>query len=261
MIKALRREFYKLFHSPLILIAMAAVLALNVYISSRVDVMGAGEFLQTYEDFQLETVKRMVGLPDSAATDLYELYLDTQPRQFCLLMIDRLAMILVCAVLPAVMICGDFRRRSFNNGIYTGVSRTSLYFSKILVFYISAAVVLFASGLLLTQFFADSVFSRLPASYVWGRLLLHLLLDLGIISVPMLLAFLVRRPFPAALCGLAWTTATYFAKLSFESNGVKASQALWVQGPVPASAVIIPVCAVVVSVLVGWLCFIEAKLK
>ena len=277
MISQTRSEFYKLSRSLIILIMMFVLIILNVFISSRnsdnrftMQLHTASTFTFAYSEFKLESVKKIIELPDSQATDLGELFLDTHPRQFQIVLSRNLGMMLIMMIFASYFIGMEFKSRSFNNALYVGRSRSIVFFAKVLSYYFAVALMGLVSILLLTQFYASAVFTNLPSSYVLRCIFTRVLLDMGIMSLPMLFAFLAKGPAISGILSLIYSGTmlavgpTREGFFSFDPNIIKQLPALWTQEAASAligKSVLVPLGFIVVCVLLGWLHFYKMELK
>jgi hypothetical protein len=274
MISQTRAEFYKLSRNLAVLSLMLVLVLLNIYMSSRSTdqepIYSYTTLSNTFETLSIESVKKIVGLPDSQAEDLFELSQELHPIQFQYMMHKNLAMLIFTVIFASFYIGMDFKNRSFNNALYIGRSRVSIYLSRVVVYYFAVALMAFLSALLLTFLNATTVFQRLPASYVWRCIFQRVLLDMGIMSLPMLFAFLFRGPFFSGLCSFIYSLIHALSDpaetglLSIDPNSVKQLSGLWIPGASPdlvTKAVLVSVAFIAVSVLLGWVSFRKMQLK
>ncbi|NLO48410.1 MAG: hypothetical protein GX111_08850 [Clostridiales bacterium] len=274
MISQTRSELYKLFRSLILLIMMLFLVVFNIFASSRSTdaepIYSYTSLSNTFPMVSLDAVKRTVGLPDSQAEDLYELSKELHPLQFRYVMHKNLAMLLFTMIFAPFYIGMDFKSRAFNNAIYVGRSRSVVYLSRVVTYFIAAALMAFLSALLLTVFNATSVFHMVPSSYIWRSIFLRVLLDMGIMSVPMLFAFLFRGPFFSGLGALIYSLSNVIAGpaekgiLSYDPNSIKQLPGLWTIDASPAlltKAVLVSLGFIAVCTFLGWVSFRKMQLK
>jgi hypothetical protein len=253
---------------------MFVLVLFNIFISSRSTdaepIYSYTSLTNTFPMVSLETVKKAVGLPDSHAEDLYELSKELHPIQFRYVMHRNLAMLIFALIFAPFYIGMDFKSRAFNNSLYVGRSRTAVYLSRVVSYYVAAALMAFLSAVLLTVFNATAVFYMLPSSYIWRCIFLRVLLDMGIMSVPMLFAFLFRGPFFSGLCSLVYSLISILTGpaekgiLSFDPNSVKQLSGLWTIGAssdLLSKAVFVSLGFIAVCTFLGWICFKKVQLK
>ena len=113
-------------------------------------------------------------------------------------------LVFLCAVLPPVLI-----RYPLDTGVpdltaRLAGSRRKAVLAKIVVFFAAVSVLSLLSTLLQIAVYADSIFSRAGFAYVLYTVLLRLLMDMAVLSVPMYLAFLIR-----SIPGLVTVNAAY----------------------------------------------------
>jgi hypothetical protein len=191
MTKLIRAEFFKIAHSASLLLLTLAAIALNVFLGSRsrvelTDLYGlpelstVGVFVSYFEERNLsaDSAKAMMEKKgylepgESRAETLIEVFEDIQPYQFRLVLRSVKGMLLLPLLLLYLYILRDFRTRSYVNSLCAGCSRAEVYFSKAAMFLSVSFIVSLLSVLLLVLSYANTVFSRLPAGYAWGRCLL-----------------------------------------------------------------------------------------
>lgn len=274
MISQTRSELYKLSRSIIVLIVIFVLIIANIFISTRPTddepIMSSSEFVRTYEIYSLDLVKSYLHMKDSEATDLAELFFETHPNQFRYVLHRNLGMLIITTVFAAYYIGMEYKSRSFNNALYVGRSRSTVYFSKVIAYYITAAVISIITVLAITQFCASRVFTQLPAEYVWRCILMYVLLDLGIMSVPLLFVFLFRSPVISGIASLIYSFIMLSSGpardgfFSFEPNRLKMLPDMWLQNTsseLIMKGLAVPAAFIVVCVLLGWLSFSKTQFK
>ncbi len=283
MMNLIRAELFKITRSvPLLLLTLAAI-AVNVFLSSRskvelTDLYGLPElssvsvFVSYFEerDMSASSAKAMMAKrgyldpEESRAETLIEVFEDIQPHQFKLVLSSVKGLLLLPLLLLYLYILRDFRTRSYLNALYTGRSRAEVYFSKAATFISVSFIVSFISVLLLALSYANTVFSRLPAGYVWGRCLLCALLDTAVLAVPFMLAFALRRPPLVVTAAMIYSLAVRFSPGLVWPAAAKSGIELWSQNATSGligNAVLSAAVFIAASLLIGWLAFERADLK
>lgn len=217
--KHLRHEVYVLLRRwPALLLILAALIG-NYWLGGVNKVAGAGGYdrridakcfwLMTRTEFEgnlrgyeyyikythrtVEEIVESYGLTDAGITELEEIYPLLAGAQYrrCLWFLGGL--LFLCMILPPVLI-----RDPMNSGVpalaarLTRSGRTSAL-AKIMVYDLCVLLISLISTLIQIGAYAGSIVSQAGFAYVLGTVLLRLLLDLAVLSVPMYLAFLIRR--------------------------------------------------------------------
>lgn len=140
----------------------------------------------------LEEAVANYGLEDAGITSYAELYPLTAKAQHVRLLWFLGGLIFLCAILPPVLL-----RYPLDKGIpdltaqLTG-SRQKTALGKIVAFYLVVLLISLISTLIQIWAFAGSIVSQAGFAYVLGTVLLRLLMDMAVLSVPLYLAFLIR---------------------------------------------------------------------
>ncbi len=210
MSKLLRSHFYRLFHSGMLLVVLLVILVADLFVSSRCPVTTTnmyelpklttmGQFISYAENSNMSVstavsfFKKRGQLESSDAADLIGVFQDVHPYQFRWVLSSRQGLLLIPLIFAIVFLALDLDRRSFVNALYTGLSRSRVYFSKLIFLFVVGFFINLLGICALTGIFAGTVYTRLPASYVWSRLTLHALSDLALMAPPLLAVFLVRK--------------------------------------------------------------------
>lgn len=210
MTKLLRTHFYRLFHSAVLLAALAAILVIDLFFSSRCPVTTTnmyelpklttmGQFISYAENSNMSVsvavsfFKKRGQLESSDATDLIGVFQDVHPYQFRWVLASRRGLLVIPLVFAVAFLALDFDRRSFNNALYTGVSRNGVFFGKLIFLFVMGFLIDLIGICALTGIFAPTVYTRLPALYVWSRLGLHALSDLALMAPALMAVVLLRR--------------------------------------------------------------------
>ena len=140
----------------------------------------------------LEEAVANYGLEDAGITSYAELYPLTAKAQHVRLLWFLGGLIFLCAILPPVLL-----RYPLDKGIpdltaqLTG-SRQKTALGKIVAFYLVVLLISLISTLIQIWAFAGSIISQTNFGYVLYTVLLRLLMDMAVLSVPLYLAFLIR---------------------------------------------------------------------
>ena len=210
MSKLLRTHFYRLFHSGMLLAALLVILVVDLFFSSRCPVTTTnmyelpmlttmGQFTSYAENSNMSVTtaisffRKRGQLESSEATDLIGVFQDVHPYQFRWILSSRQGLLVIPLVFAIVFLALDLDRRNFNNALYTGRSRNQVFFSKLIYLFVVGFLICLIGICALTVIFAGTVYTRLPAAYVWSRLALHALSDLALMAPPLLLVFLLRK--------------------------------------------------------------------
>jgi hypothetical protein len=216
----------------------------------------------------VESAKQMLSkwgyFESSDAETLVEVYEDMQPKHFQIVLHSIKGLLLVPILLLVMFIIRDFRNKSFYNSLYSGSSRTAVYLSKAVMFLIVAYIISLINILLLTLFYANTVFVRLPAGYVWGSILLCALLDTAVLTVPFMLSFVLRKPVFSVLAVLIYSVIVRFGTNFIWPAAAKNNIDLWSQtapAGLTGTAVLSSVVFIAASLFIGWFAFEKAELK
>ena len=274
MTKLLRTHFYHLFHSAVLLAALAAILVIDLFFSSRCPVTTTnmyelprlttmGQFISYAESSNMSVgvavsfFKKRGQLESSDATDLIGVFQDVHPYQFRWVLASRQGLLLIPLLFAVVFLALDLDRRSFNNALYIGKSRGQVYFSKLLYLFAVGFLVNLLGICALTGIFAGTVYTRLPAAYVWSRLALHALSDLALMALPLLAVCLLRKTVISAA-----VTVVYSLILRFTSLLPMTGQdpELWGQGGNLTPTLLWSLGILLVSAAAGYVFFRKVKL-
>jgi hypothetical protein len=258
------------------------IILVNVFFSSRSDVTTENVYEALPElctisvflsycdasDISVDSAKALMAkrgyFESSNAATLIEVYEDMQPKLFRLVLSNIQGLLFVPILLLYLYVIRDFRSKSFYNSLYSGSSRASVYFSKAIMLLVVAYIISIISILMLTLIYANTVFARLPAGYVWGNIFLYALLDIAVLSVPFMLTFVLRKPILSVLAVLIYSFIVRFSTSIIWPAAMRSNEALWAQ---PASSTLVgtallsSVVFIAASLLIGWLAFEKADLK
>lgn len=162
----------------------------------------------------LEEVVANYGLEDAGITSYAELYPLTAKAQHVRLLWFLGGLIFLCAILPPVLL-----RYPINIGVpdltaqLTG-SRRKTALGKIVAFDLVVLLISLVSTLIQIWAFAGSIISQTNFGYVLYTVLLRLLIDLAVLSVPMYLAFLIRRIPGLVIVNIAYGVVCYFLNVA-----------------------------------------------
>ena len=275
MMRQLRSEFFRLGRSVFLIGTIIVLIVADIFLSSRCEVNGSNLYslpdLCTMSEFTsfaensnmspesaIKFFQKRGQLEESSATDLIGVFQDIHPYQFRWVLESTKAVLVFPLAFALIFLARDFKSRSFYNALYAGVSRDKVFWSKALFLFIVFFITSLAGICALTGVYAGSVFSRLPAGYVWSRLLLHALADCAL-AAPILLAVCLLENF--VLCGvigLVWDLSLRFLQwLPITGTGLET----WKQGGNVLPVLLWSVGLIAVSMVGSWLAFRRAKLK
>ena len=274
MTKLLRSHFYRFFHSGMLLAALLVILAVDLFFSSRCPVTTTnmyelprlttmGQFMSYAENSTMSVstakafFKKRGQLEESDAADLIGVFQDVHPYQFRWVLSSRQGLLLIPLIFAVVFLALDFDRRSFNNALYMGHSRSSVFFAKLIFLFVVGFLINLIGICALTGIFAGTVYSRLPAGYVWSRLALHALSDLALMAPPLLAVCLLRK----TVLAVAFTVV-YDLVLRFTTLLPMTAQDLdiWAQGGNMAPTLLWSLGFLLVSAAVSYIIFRKTKL-
>ncbi len=222
MSKHLKQEFYHLSRSWPVLLVLLALLIGSCVISSK-DVIGKwcswdieypymalvdeAEFSHDIEyqlkRHDLEWVKEGLSIRDTEADTLEEVYAVMQRSLYIRVMWYIAGLVLVSAVLPTVLI-----RLPLNTGVpqlsAKLSSRRRVALGKVLVYFLIAGALSLITVLILSGIYASSVMGQLGFGYCLRCLILRVLQDLALLSIPLFIAFLCRSAVLTAVIALAY---------------------------------------------------------
>ena len=255
MMKAFRQELFVLFRRwPALLLLLAALLG-NFLLGNVPFPRGARdsshnvnaqcfklESKWSYEAWSIqaatnkfsrvkpEEIVAAYGLEDAGIRDFsYEvLFPLTAKAQYVRILWFLGGLVFLCAVLPPALI-----RYPLDTGVpdltaRLAGSRRKTALAKILVFFLAVFVLSLLSTLLQIAAYAKYIFARASFGYVLYTVLLRLLMDLAVLSVPMYLAFLIR-----SVPGLVMVNTAY-GVLCYALNVLASGLDSVVPVPVPA---------------------------
>jgi hypothetical protein len=274
MSRLLRARFYRLTRSVLLLTALLVILAADLYLNSRTTVTTANmrslpmlctaQDFMSYADYSTMSVSTAKGffrnrgqLEESDAEDLLGVFQDVHPFQFRWVLSARRAVLVIPLIFAMAFLAVDFDRRSFLNALFIGRKRGEIYLSGVLFLFLCAFLVSLVGICALTGIYAGTVYTRLPALYVWSRLALHALSDLALMAPALMAVCLLRKTVIAGALIVVYDLILRFTHL-LPMTGQDLS--LWEQGasvasPLAWSAGILLVCAAL-----SWLSFRKARL-
>ncbi|MDR0857960.1 MAG: hypothetical protein LBN97_02905 [Oscillospiraceae bacterium] len=222
-------ELRKIFHGGRLLLFIACICALTFYGdmregSMRFGLQTATEMIDTflYPQYPLPSVHLPIAIDaiakkwDLDAADLhkritsfYDLSNEIQAPQFEHLAKPTLGFFIMAVFFAPYYIGMDFKARAFNSSLYSGHTRSGVYFTKIAMYFaLCAFMSIFATFALIIAYSASS-FGTVPAGALLSLFAERLLIDLAIMSVPLALVFAFRAViYPAlitfGLCALIW---------------------------------------------------------
>ncbi len=274
MTKLLRSHFYRFFHSGMLLAALLVILAVDLFFSSRCPVTTTnmyelprlttmGQFMSYAENSTMSVstakafFKKRGQLEESDATDLIGVFQDVHPYQFRWVLSSRQGLLLIPLIFAAVFLALDFDRRSFNNALYTGQSRSRVFFAKLIFIFVVGFLINLIGICALTGIFAGTVYTRLPALYVWSRLALHALSDLALMAPPLMAVCLLRKTVFAAAVIVVYDLILRFTTLL---PMTAQDMDVWAQGGNTTPTLLWSLGFLLVSAAVSYVVFRKVKL-
>ena len=275
MMRQLRSEFFRMSRSVFLLLTVVVLLVADIFLSSRVQVNSTNLYdlpeLCTMSQFSgyaenmnmspLGAVKffqKRGQLTESSAEDLVGVFQDIHPWQFRWVLSSTKSVLVFPLVFMLIFLARDFQSRSFYNALYVGTKRDSVYWAKAAYLFIVLFIMSLIGICALTGIYAGTVFSRLPAGYVWSRLLLHALMDCALAAPMLLVCCLVRKLVLSAVVALAWDLSLRFLEW-LPITGTELE--VWEQGGRIWPVLLWSVGLIAVSAVGGWLAFRKAKLN
>ena len=172
------------------------------------------EYYIKYTHRTVEEIVESYGLTDAGITELEEIYPLLAEAQYrrCLWFLGGL--IFLCAILPPVLI-----RYPLKTGVpdltaqLTG-SRRKTALGKIVVFDLVVLLCSLISTLIQIGVYAGSIVSQTNFGYVLYTVILRLLMDLAVLSVPMYLAFLIRSIPGQVMVNVAYGVVCYILNVA-----------------------------------------------
>ena len=275
MMRQLRSEFFRLSRSVFLIGTIIVLIVVDVFLSSRCEVNGSNLYslpdLCTMSQFtsfaensnmspesSIKFFQKRGQLEESSATDLIGVFQDIHPYQFSWVLENTQAVLVFPLAFALIFLARDFKNRSFYNALYTGVSRDKVFWSKAVFLFIVFFLLSLAGICALTGVYAGTVFSRLPAGYVWSRLLLHALADCALAAPMLLVVCLLRKTVLCGVIALAWDFSLRFLRwLPITGTGLET----WKQGGNVMPVLLWSVGLIAVSLIGSWLAFRKAKLN
>jgi len=275
MKRLLRAEFYRLWRSAALLLALLATLVGDVYVSSRVDVTAENMYdlpmlctVSEFNSYAERTTMSVNGaknffikrgqLESSDAEEVSEVFRDVMPYQFRWVLASTRGMLFIPALFTALFLIRDRLRRSARNALYSGHSRLSIYSSRAVFLFITCFCVSLLGILVLTVFYAGSVFTRLPALYVWSRLLLHALRDCALVAPALLLGLLLPNLF---FCAAALAAYCVFLRFIPLHPLTRFDLDVWARGGGFLPTLLISLGILALCAVLGWVYYRRARLN
>ena len=274
MTRILRSDFFRLVRSGILWVALLAILVADLFLSSRCPVTTTnmyelpmlttmGQFTSYAENSNMSVTtaisffRKRGQLESSEATDLIGVFQDVHPYQFRWILSSRQGLLVIPLVFAIVFLALDLDRRNFNNALYTGRSRNQVFFSKLIYLFVVGFLICLIGICALTVIFAGTVYTRLPAAYVWSRLALHALSDLALMAPPLMAVCLLRKTVLAGGLIVIYDLIARFTSL-LPMTG-QAPEA-WAQGADMTSTLVWSLGLLVVCAAVSYVFFRKARL-
>lgn len=278
MKRILRGELFRLSRSPILWLMLVVMLAADLFLNSRCEVNGTNLYelprlctmsqFTSYAENASMSVRSAVQffrsrgqLEESSAEDLIGVFQDVHPFQFRWVLSQTQGMLVIPLVFAMLFLARDIDNRSYRNALYIGLSRGRVFAGKTVFLLFTAFLLSLAGILLLTVVYAGSVLSRLPAAYVWSRLLLHALADTALIAPALLVTAVLRK---LTLSGVV--CVLYGVLLRFAGGILPMLQAMndmerWAQGGNLLPVLLWSVGTITVCVVLSWLRTAKVRLN
>ena len=210
MLKALKQELFRLSRSlPLLLAVLLIAVASIARVNLNPDVdygVGMENYIFGYnseyqfEDFvshmwgdnALDMGKKFLGMEDSEAGTLHDLYVDLNGRQYPLIYWYCASLFVPCFLLPTALIGFGKKHGTARLAARLGGSARKVALAKLLIFY-AVFLVIDALGVVIQQeFYAPYGAAFYSFGFRLRSFLLRLALDAGIVSIPLWVAFKLK---------------------------------------------------------------------
>ncbi len=162
----------------------------------------------------LEEAVENYGLEDAGVTSYAEIYPLTAKAQHVRLLWFLGGLIFLCAILPPVLIRYPLDKGGPDLTAQLTGSRRKTALGKIVAFDLVVLLCSLISTLIQIWAFAGSIVSQTDFGYVLYTVLLRLLIDLAVLSVPMYLAFLIRRIPGLVVVNIAYGVICYILNVA-----------------------------------------------
>lgn len=274
MKQLMRADFYRLFRSAPLLIALLVMLVGDLYASSRVDVTTENMYdlpmlctMSAFNSYAERTNMSLNGaknffikrgqLESSDAEEVTEVFRDVMPYQFRWVLASTRGMLFLPALFTAFFLLMDRQRRNARNALYVGHSRSILYISRILFLFLVCFCVSLLGILLLAGIYAGAVFTRLPSLYVWSRLLLHALRDCALVAPALLLGLVLTNLF---FCAAAIAAYSVFLRFIPLHPLTRFDLDIWAQGSGYVPTLLISLGILALCAVLGWVYYRSSRL-
>lgn len=205
MIRQLRREFFRLFRSPVMLIGIA--LALLVPIVFSVGQSTSESELRVYYDSVYGNAERQLAktfkaygymifgqdADPSLVSSLDDMVLALREKQYYNAMTLPVVSLFCILVFPFLLLGQDFHTGAIGATLRLGLRRTPLARAKYLFCLVPVFFVSLLSTWIVVASYRSVPLGGLPAWLLVRGLLLHALLETAALAVPLLLTFLFKR--------------------------------------------------------------------
>ncbi|MDR0937446.1 MAG: hypothetical protein LBM98_12290 [Oscillospiraceae bacterium] len=255
----LNTELRKIRHGGRLFIFIAAVCLLMFYgdtreASERYGLQTGGQMIDFYGTINAPiaiAINHIANKWDLNAEELrgritsyYELSFEIEAPQFKHLGKPALGFFAMAMFLAPYYIGMDFKARVFNNALYAGRTRASVFTARVGVYFALCAVMSVVVSFALVLAYSASMLGKLPAIELLSYFAKRLLTDLAIMSIPLALVCAFRTVvYPALItfgvCAIAW--------FGFYTAG--SAIPLWLP------CVVLPLC-----IVASWLSFRRADL-
>ncbi|MDR0819817.1 MAG: hypothetical protein LBN43_09650 [Oscillospiraceae bacterium] len=238
---------------------------LNYYDGNNIDLRMAASNVAKYWELDRDWV-------ESQATDMFELAETIHEVQFSRLLNVSLGFILFASFFAPYYIGMDFKTRLWNNMLYVGYRRASIYWSRIVAYFTITILVSLITTFALIFLFAGTIFTKVSAGFIWASIFRKALFDAAIMSVPLVWIYLFKAAVFPSLITLGIELAAWIGLVVYgapletapESMSSVVTPLLPVYLPtfglydIPTY---VPVIVIAVCVLIGWALFEHCDLE
>jgi len=226
MERMLKAEAKKILGGKFLILVLVCMTLISFLITTReaamkYGLMTASEFIGYYEQQNINLVfaKGHAAVfwnidrdwVDENIQEYYQLAMATHNEQFNRLLGVNLGMLVLAAFLGPYYIGMDFKTRVWNNALYVGKSRTKVFLSRMVGYYVIVSIISLIISFILISVYAGSIFSKLPALEIVLSLGRRLIVDWAIMSVPILFIFLFKGAVFPCIATIIVNITTWFA--------------------------------------------------
>lgn len=205
MLSLLKYEFYKLFHNKGMLIFTVILLVIVLWMGSM-GLYSRSELAESWEKgTRSYTFGSMYGLFDVTFESFEQLWNWYPTFGFSHRLLDQSATAWVMVIFfPGYFVSIDFRNRTIIGPLTCGRSRWQIFASKLISYYLLAAIFSIVSSLLVIWWYIPQSFSVIPTDIIIRSFALRLLSDLAVGSIPLIIVFCVKNMLFSVIISFAY---------------------------------------------------------